>query len=992
MRNLSIKKIFGNRVLLLTAMVLFHANPAAAFSGEEGLFGEDGLIYEDLFLNVDGSSESVGDILLFMPDDPADLETAPAPDETGGEEDNGWFLDSPAIGELEDPLIVDRLPETGEMLVLEEEPVSEADLFEMEIGEVPEDLKEEPNEQNVNSGKWGSNIYWKVEDGTLILSGTGDMDSINSPTSVPGWYNVRDSIQTVVIQEGITSIANECFLDCTSLTNVIFPESSLLGIYYNAFQNCTSLTQMVLPDGLTEVFNDAFCGCTSLAYVFIPDSVMTIIHPFRSCPALQTAGPAGGGYDIEFEWTDVIPSFAFAESSLLECVLPEGITQIQWDAFHSAQKLNQIVLPSTLTTIRDNAFLGSDCLRSVSIPAAVTEIGDYAFGWCEEPKEITFEGNAPLFLMDNYQKRNTFYGGNVTIRYPADASGWLEARGLDFNNAVISWITCVEGEIPLQLLSSPENQILPAGETAVFSVDVNGPEHFYQWQYSKDGGATWNNCSGSSWTSSYSIEAINARNQFHYRCIVTDEHGSLLTSGEAVLMIRPELISSPESQTLFCGDTVHLKVSATGVGLRYQWQLLQLFESGERWMDVSGKGPDYALKVNSFHNGCKYRCVITDANGIQLISDTASLTVNGVEMTRQPASVVCYVGDRAQFLVSANGTGLTYQWYYSKDGGVVWNEASSRSASYTIRSVNAAQNGFLYYCRIEDSSGAYLNTDIVSLTILPKITENIQWQQGRSVGANLILKVQATGAGLRFQWQYRKPGSESWVNASSTKNTYSIKVQALHHLFQYRCVVTDASGMTLTSHTAELSVSAGDMISVQPSSVNVDEGEKATFQITASGVGLTYQWQFYKPGGGYWFDASSKTPVYSITAGKVHNEFKYRCKVSDRYGRIAYSESALLTVNKKTPSEDIAILKQPSSVTVSVGEKAQFTVIAEGTNLKYQWQYSRNGGVTWSNASSNTNVYQTVEVWKLHNGFQYRCLITVPGDFVYTVPATLTVN
>lgn len=81
------------------------------------------------------------------------------------------------------------------------------------------------------------------------------------------WFNKYDSIKNIVIEEGVTSIGNWAFSDCTSLTNVTIP-NSITYIGRSAFSDCYSLTNIKIPSNVTKVGNGAFGGCKSLKKIY----------------------------------------------------------------------------------------------------------------------------------------------------------------------------------------------------------------------------------------------------------------------------------------------------------------------------------------------------------------------------------------------------------------------------------------------------------------------------------------------------------------------------------------------------------------------------------------------------------------------------------------------------------------------------------------------------------------------------------------------------
>lgn len=163
----------------------------------------------------------------------------------------------------------------------------------------------------IYNGTCGSNISWELdtESGALVIEGTGAMPYWSNTSNVP-WYNYRTSIFSVSISEGITTIANYAFLNCTKLATVSLPSTitelgiqafsntiittislpdELKSIKNDAFRSCYNLTSIVIPDNVTSIGTDIVCNCAKLESVSIGKSVKSIgSSAFRGCSKLTT--------------------------------------------------------------------------------------------------------------------------------------------------------------------------------------------------------------------------------------------------------------------------------------------------------------------------------------------------------------------------------------------------------------------------------------------------------------------------------------------------------------------------------------------------------------------------------------------------------------------------------------------------------------------------------------------------------------------------------
>ena len=126
-----------------------------------------------------------------------------------------------------------------------------------------------------DSGSCGENVTWTLTaDGTMTISGTGAMTDYTYDSRSP-WYSCRTYIKRVVMQQGVTSIGDRAFWDCSGLTSVTIPDG-VTSIGDSAFSGCAALTSVEIPNGVTAIGGSTFSNCIRLAKVTIPKSVTSI--------------------------------------------------------------------------------------------------------------------------------------------------------------------------------------------------------------------------------------------------------------------------------------------------------------------------------------------------------------------------------------------------------------------------------------------------------------------------------------------------------------------------------------------------------------------------------------------------------------------------------------------------------------------------------------------------------------------------------------------
>ena len=476
------------------------------------------------------------------------------------------------------------------------------------------------------------------------------------------------------------------------------------------------------------------------------------------------------------------------------------------------------------------------------------------------------------------------------------------------------------------------------------------------------------------------------------RCIVTDANGNQVISDPAILTYKVALkiTSQPSSITVNEGEAATFSVKAQGKGLKYLWQYKYVGDAG--WTDWNSKiTASISVAYASYRNGMKLRCVVTDSTGAKVTSNEATLTYNisnPLSITAQPKNTTVDANSLAYFAVKASGSGLKYLWQYRKAGESAWiNWTSKTTASISVAYADF-RDGMSFRCVVTDSTGKSVTSNAATLTYNKPLAITKQ-PVSTTVDANSLasFSVTATGKGLKYLWQYRKAGESTWTNWT-TKTTAAISVAYADFRdgMSFRCVVTDASGQSVTSNAAVLTYNMPLAITKQPVSTTVDANSLAGFSVTATGKGLKYLWQYKKAGESTWTNWTSKTTAsISVAYADYRDGMSFRCIVTDANGQSVTSNAAVLTYNVQ-----LKIKTQPVSVTVDKGTIASFSIKAEGKGLKYQWQYKNAGDSDWTTWGSKTTASITVAYADYRNGMSLRCIVTDSnGDNVTSSVAVL---
>ena len=187
------------------------------------------------------------------------------------------------------------------------------------------------------SGFCGPHLKWHLTDyGVLTITGKGIMKDY---TSWSPW--IYDSVKRVIIADGVTTIGDNAFNGCSSLTSVTIP-NSVTTIGWRAFNGCSSLTSVTIPNSVTIIGGSAFSGCSSLTSVTIPNSVTTIReYTFDDC------------------------------NSLTSVTIPNSVTTIERSAFSSCTNLQKVNIGNSVKSIGEQAFYECTKLTQISSEAVV---------------------------------------------------------------------------------------------------------------------------------------------------------------------------------------------------------------------------------------------------------------------------------------------------------------------------------------------------------------------------------------------------------------------------------------------------------------------------------------------------------------------------------------------------------------------------------------------------------------------------------------------
>ncbi len=337
------------------------------------------------------------------------------------------------------------------------------------------------------------------------------------------------------------------------------------------------------------------------------------------------------------------------------------------------------------------------------------------------------------------------------------------------------------------------------------------------------------------------------------------------------------ITSQPISQTVFDGESVTMRVEASGGTGSYSYQWYRTTSANTNTTQVS-TSQNYTFTASSSDDGYYYYCVVTSGSEI-MISLRAKLTVmDELTITDHPTSQSVLNGDTVTLSVTAiGGTGsYTYQWYRATNSTATGSKVST-SQNYTF-TATSAYDGNYYYCVVTSGSESKTSnrarlTTIYELSIITHPTA-----QTVSDGESVTMSVTAFGGtdSYTYQW-YRASSTTATGSKVSTSQNYTFTATSAYDGNYYYCVVTSGSE-SKTSDRAKLTV-IDDATLPAPSNVRIDAVTNSAVSVSfssvsgASGYYLYYSTSstFNPSGNKVTADTSSCTGyVDGLTSGRTY--------------------------------------------------------------------------------------------------------------------------
>ncbi len=723
------------------------------------------------------------------------------------------------------------------------------------------------------SGTCGKSVKWTYEDGGILtISGSGAMSNYSSSDEQP-WARWREQIATLVIEDGVTSIGDYAFYDCSRITKTTIP-NSIKTIGSNAFLNCSGLKSFVVPGSVTAVGDFAFYDCSNLASLTLTEGVETI------------------------------GQFAFCNNT--------GLTVV--------------AIPTSLQIIGDGAFNYCTGLKTVNYMGKEEQRAQLII---RSSNEYLLNASWQYLTLASIEMKalpDTLVYSEGEANVPKVTGGVVLARYLDGGEAELPLTADMVSGLDTSMPGKQTLTVTCEGKIATFEITI---EHV-------PGEAVKENEVPATCTAEGSYDEVvycsACETELSREKKVIDKLPH--TPGEAVKENEVPATCAAEGgydEVVYCTvcheelDREHTVIEKTGdhtpgepvienevpANCTYDGsydEVVYCTVCGEvlsrenRIIEKSGEHVPGApvkeneVKATTTTRGHYDEVVYCTVCGEELSREEKAInkSVKGLTIVGEPEDAKVKNGEKATFTVKISGKATAIQWYYRTSETAKWKKVSSKGNKLTLTvAAKPSNDGYQYRCELKNGKKKlYSDTVTLDVELFPPTISSQPESVAIKAGEEATFTFGVEGEGVTYAWSYRKSATGKWAKVKGgTGATLTVTGTAANAGYQYKCeaknkdgkVISDIVTLDVEYHLPE--------ITTQPKGAKVKKNAKVTFNVEADNPydeELTFQWYYRKTSKAKWTKIKGATEAtYSFKASAKKSGYQYKCDITNHDGTVS---------------------------------------------------------------------------------------------------------
>ncbi len=813
-----------------------------------------------------------------------------------------------------------------------------------------------------DSGSCGENVTWTLTaDGTLTISGTGAMTDYTYDSRSP-WYSCRTYIKRVVMQQGVTSIGDHAFWDCSGLTSVTIPDG-VTSIGGDAFSGCAALTSVEIPNGVTAIGGSTFSNCIRLAKVTIPKSVTSIgKNAFYYCESIA---------DVYYDGT---------EEDWAKISISSGNEDLLAAALHC--KPTPLTAP---TVTGGNDSQGRPTLKWKAVTGAAK-----------------YEVYRARSLNGDYIKYSTVTGTSYTnISYIEDGNTYYyKVRALDANGTAGPWsdvvaVTCRLGLTAPSVTGGNDSQ----GRPTLKWNTVTGAAKYEVYRARSMNGdyIKYSTVTGTSYTNTSYIENGNT---YYYKVRALKSDGTAGAWSSVVSVTYKQTLSAP---AVTGGNDAQgrptLKWNAVSGAAKYEvYRARSLNGDYIKYSTVTGTSytnTSYIENGNTYYY--KVRALKSDG--------TAGAWSSIVAVTYQPKQTLTAPtvtgGNDSQGRPTLKWNAVSgagkYEVYRARSrSGEYIKYSTVTGTSYTNTSYIEDGNTYYYKVRALDANGtAGAWSSIVSVTYkqtLPAPTVT----GGNDAQGRPTLKWKAVTGAAKYEVYRARSLNGDYIKYSTVTGTSYTNISYIENgnTYYYKVRALDANGTAgAWSSIVAVTYQPKQTLSAPAVTGGNDSQGRPTLKWNAVTGAAKYEVYRARSRSGEYIKYSTVTGTSYTNISYIENgnTYYYKVRALDANGTAGAWSSIVSVTYRKPAAATVASGKCGDSAAWKLDAEGTLTISGTGRMYDYEWPADR-GGTTppWL-----ANKYRdSIRALRVEQGITYigRCAFDSCGNLSdVTLPTSLRI-